>query len=665
MHISKLRVRNFKNLYNNIFYFDSHINTIIGENGTGKTNIFQAIRLAIDNDYKMYFSEELLSNKVVKEKGHWIIITIEFTDISDSVEEVHLKPKEDGTGTYSVMYRPKKEIRNNLYDFSQRLSESDSKDNEELIKNEIRDYIDRIDYKDDYEVIRTVTEMFDFNNDEQYRLMIGDFDNFVFPNPDTHSNKIIFGNSDQGFAHYVDVTFIPAIRNVTAELTGDNNFLTRILKALTGKIRTEDWSQFENSIKAVNEGLGEISQFTEFIRDVDSTTNRTVGSLYTTNVELKMEIPTSKDGLVKYFNLKGREEEKSINLYNRSLGDNNIIYFALKLVESTMQFGHTNKVLKIMLIEEPEAHIHKFLQESLFSGLKDNPDYQLFLSTHSVHISESSNISTMTILDKKENYVISYQPSKNLDNNEIEYLERYLDATKTSILFSKNVCIVEGTAELLMIPKLYELIYGLKFSKYGISIHSIDGSYMKGISMLFHNDRIQKYTSIITDGDKDIEVENSEKEMSSKKRIESLKSIHSQNMFIKVTNSEYTFEIDFYSINQGILKKFVQETGIYTNKHIIDEFDSKDKIILHKRILKLCDTVGKGWLAYRFIEWLEVHSIYIEALSIPIYINEAIAFLIKNLLTKNELEMFIKQISIYQEKVNNYFDDFINYLELI
>jgi len=48
MHISTLTVRNFRNFLRAQFNFEEGVNTLIGENGVGKTNVFHAIRLLLD-----------------------------------------------------------------------------------------------------------------------------------------------------------------------------------------------------------------------------------------------------------------------------------------------------------------------------------------------------------------------------------------------------------------------------------------------------------------------------------------------------------------------------------------------------------------------------------------------------------------------------------------
>ena len=401
MHISELSIRNYKNLYNNKFLRDDKITTIIGENGTGKTNIFQALRLLLDSSNRMFLTEDSFSTFLGNAKGHWIIISAKFENVGDSVEEIHLKPLEDNSGILTLIYRPKKQIRIKLHSLSEEITKTNDPILKSAIIEELTDYINKIDIRNDYELKRTVTKVFDFLSDDEYSKIVGDFENFIFVDPEIQDDKNIIGNNDIGFQSYINVTFIPAIRDVTAELTNDNNFFFCLLKNISEKVDASEWEQFENHIKNINEGLSDIKEFTDFINEVDELTRKTVGDIYTTNIQLNMDLPSKRNNLMKYFTLKGKEDEAIYGLYNRSLGDNNIIYFALKLAESKMKFGHSTKVYNLLLIEEPEAHIHKFLQETLFKGIRDQQEgYQLMISTHSVHISESSKISSMIVLDK-------------------------------------------------------------------------------------------------------------------------------------------------------------------------------------------------------------------------------------------------------------------------
>lgn len=49
MHISTLRIRHFRNFFNARFKFQKNVNTLVGENGSGKTNALYALRLLLDD----------------------------------------------------------------------------------------------------------------------------------------------------------------------------------------------------------------------------------------------------------------------------------------------------------------------------------------------------------------------------------------------------------------------------------------------------------------------------------------------------------------------------------------------------------------------------------------------------------------------------------------
>jgi len=85
MHISKLSLVNYRNFANTKRLFQKGINTIIGENGSGKTNLFRAIRLLLDdNMIRSAFRLESTDfhRGLGRWHGHWIIISLDFEEIS-------------------------------------------------------------------------------------------------------------------------------------------------------------------------------------------------------------------------------------------------------------------------------------------------------------------------------------------------------------------------------------------------------------------------------------------------------------------------------------------------------------------------------------------------------------------------------------------------------
>jgi len=85
MHISKVQLVNYRNFARANVDFNRGINTIIGENGSGKTNLFRAMRLLLDDNllrlaYRL--DETDFHRGLGPWHGHWIIISLEFEDVS-------------------------------------------------------------------------------------------------------------------------------------------------------------------------------------------------------------------------------------------------------------------------------------------------------------------------------------------------------------------------------------------------------------------------------------------------------------------------------------------------------------------------------------------------------------------------------------------------------
>lgn len=656
MYIKELKICNYKNFYREKIEITPNINTIIGENGTGKTNLFYALRILLDSNYRAYFNEDSFSYELNEIKGNWIIISCVFKEIEEDFNTLVLNPDENRNAVYSFIFRPKKEIRMKLFEYSEEIKEKTGKEKEEIVC-ELKSYIEKIDIKNDYEMIRTVDTIFNFLDENEYKTIVGDFKNLVFPDSDIQDDKKNIGNRANDVNDIINVTYIPAIRDVNNELTHDNNFFIKMVKEISKDIKEEKWSEIFEKFNNINDELNNIDEFNNFIKEIENVINDTVGDVYNSNVSFDINIPINTDNIIKYFSLKGKNEEKSFNLSNNSLGENNVVYLALKLKESQMERGHTKKFLNIILIEEPEAHLHKHLQQSLFEGIKNNKNYQIFLSTHSVHISESADIKSTIILGKKDKYTEIYIPSRGLQEEEIKKITRFLDVTRLPILFAKNVILVEGDAELILIPVMLKIKYGIDINKYGISIISMDSCFFDLIAVLFDDFRIKKKCTILTDLDKDYTKEGKYKrrERLSFVRVKKMEKKFYDNKWVKVYSNDYTFEIEFYRENIDILKTLLARKKYFkTINRMNNELNSQEESIQYNRIIKICDKAGKGWLAMDLSEYIQKEKVKFK---IPDYIIDAIIFIFSDSNYDNCIQRLLKSYSASNE-IN--FDDLIS-----
>lgn len=642
MYISKVSLINYKNFANAKFLFNKGINTIIGENGSGKTNVFRAIRLILE-DTSLHYSYKLNEsdfNRVLEGdawKGHWIIISLEFSEITN--EEAIQSLFIHGAGvaeddyvdkaSYNLFFRPKADIR-------QRLSELAKGDKDGLNK-----ILDEITIKDNYETFFTGKSTADFNDPEVYKELVGNFEDVDFPSTIDASK---FGTKiphQLSISKEVSFTFIQALRDVVSDFHNNRtNPLLTLLKNKSGEIKDSDYQPISDLVDKLNEGIEGLEDVQNIRKDIKSTIQDAVGLTYSpSSLSIKSSLPSEADKLLQSLKLFIGEpdEEHEGGIQELSLGGANLIFLTLKLLEFKYRKSK-DTFANFLIIEEPEAHIHNHIQKTLFDKL-DYTDTQIIYSTHSTQISEVSNVKKINILAKKLNFVEVFQPSNGLKSKSINQIQRYLDAIRTNLLFAKGVILVEGDAEEILIPQMVKKAYGVSLDELGISLINIRSTGFKNVAQLFHDKRIRRKCSILTDLDDAIcdttiidgeiealekyktKVENSKIKGLERKAI--LDEFEKDNDWIKTFYANYTFEVDF--VMDGNALEVEQIIGeVYVDKPTIklakEELDDEDVAVFGKRVLTMANQEGKGWFAIMLGKHISYETI------VPDYIIEAIAF---------------------------------------
>lgn len=639
MHISKLTLINYRNFKNATLSFQKGVNTILGENGSGKSNILRAIRLLLDDNMVRaahHLNESDFCRALGRWQGHWIILSMEFEEISpdEAVQALFLHSTAmltDGPlskATYNLIFRPKKEIR-------LKLAKLDLFEDDELEK--IRNAITI----EDYETVFTGRSWADFSDPSIYESIVGDFNNCHFSS-ETEFPEI--GSKVPGFLSVtkeVSLTFIQALRDVVMEFHNNRtNPLFALLKSKSGQINPDSMLPITNMVHDLNNSIESLDDVRSVRRHIRETIKDAAGETYSpASLSIKSDLPAEAEKLFQSLRLFVGESEEGYEgaIHELSLGGANLIYLTLKFLEFKYQ-REKLAIANFLLIEEPEAHIHNHIQKTLFDRISYS-DAQIIYTTHSTQISEVSNVSNINILGRHGSFCEAYQPTVGLDPSQITSIQRYLDAVRSNLLFAKSVLLVEGDAEEILIPILVKKALGLSVDELGISVINIRSTGFKNVAVLFHDTRIRKRCSIVTDLDTtffDVEPNPNDPEalatrkrraISSQKagaeRKAHLDTFVTGNPWVHAFYATHTFEVDFVMAgNREAVVNTVPK--VYKNTQHIDnavnQLRSNERHLEGYRTLLMAEREGKGWFAILLAAELD-HQVVI-----PAYIRQAILF---------------------------------------
>ena len=170
------------------------------------------------------------------------------------------------------------------------------------------------------------------------------------------------------------------------------------------------------------------------------------------------------------------------------LGSNNLLFMACEL----LLLGKEPEGLPLLLIEEPEAHLHPQRQLRLMEFLRQAAErtidgasrsVQVLLSTHSPNLASKIPLTNLVLLEGQRAFPLANGHTE-LRVGDYRFLERFLDVTKANLFFAHGVLIVEGDAEAILLPVLAKLI-GNDLTEHGVSIVNVGGKGLRRFSRIF------------------------------------------------------------------------------------------------------------------------------------------------------------------------------------
>lgn len=172
---------------------------------------------------------------------------------------------------------------------------------------------------------------------------------------------------------------------------------------------------------------------------------------------------------------------------NRGLGSNNILFMACEL----LLLDSETEGYPLLLVEEPEAHVHpqrqlrlmQFLQQRVAKARSDGQNIQILVTTHSPNLASAINLDNLVLLSGGKAFPLGVGKTF-LSRSDYGFLSRFLDVTKANMFFARGLVIVEGDAENILLPALASLL-GRDFSLNGVSVVNVGGVGLRRFSRIY------------------------------------------------------------------------------------------------------------------------------------------------------------------------------------
>ncbi|PKH51817.1 ATP-dependent endonuclease [Tenacibaculum sp. Bg11-29] len=519
MKIKNARINNFRLLKNIDLSFNDKSTVIVGRNNSGKTSLTEIFRRFFSESNSQKFKLEDFSISAI-EKFRKALTNKSADEGEDTIRDLFPKIElqllvdyDDNKFDYGVLSEF-------IIDLEEENTEAIINISYQLKDGKIKAFFYDLDDPKNPEFLNIIRERIV----KLYTTEITAID------PTDNTNIIKVDHSK--LLELIGVDFINAQRGLDDVTQSERDVLGKVLSSIFKNASNENASEdMKQKSKSLNEEVDKIQNFID--TDLKEKLDEFLPTLsmfgypglsdpnLTTKTTFNAETIVESNTKILYKKSEGITLPETYN----GLGSRNLIFILFKLFEYFRKYQSNPILVKnhLIFIEEPEAHLHPQMQEVFISKLYSIAEtfsndlnkgvkwpVQFVVSTHSTHIANEADFDTIRYFLTKNDGILAETEIKDLkeafkteeDNDDKDFIYKYLTLTKSDLFFSDKAILIEGATERILMPSFIKKIDSeleKKLSSQYLTILEVGGAYAHHFYKFL--DFLNLKTLIITDLD--------------------------------------------------------------------------------------------------------------------------------------------------------------------